>query len=368
MKPVRLGIIGLGEMGCAHARQVRAGAVPFLRLAAVADLDPARLAEFAPAAPFTDPQALIDSGAVDAVLVATPHFSHAGIGCAVLRAGLHLLVEKPVAAQTSAARRLLASARRRPRLVSAVMFNQRTDPLHRRLRTLLQSGELGAVRRAQWTLTHWFRSAAYYRSSPWRATWAGEGGGVLLNQCVHQLDLLQWFLGSPRHVRAHCAFGRYHDIEVEDDVTAYCEYPRGTHVTLITSTGEAPGTNRLEIAAEGGQLVLDQGGLTLRRNAAPMSAFSRTTPDFFAAPAVNTRTWHRTGPGGQHREILRNFTAAILRREPLIAPLTEGLASLELANALLLSAWTDERIALPLNAARYDRELARQMARSRPRT
>lgn len=365
MKTVRLGIIGLGQMGRTHARQVLAGSVPRLRLTAVADQHAPRLTEFAPAAAFTDPQALIDSGRVDAVLIATPHYSHVELGCAALRAGLHLLVEKPVAAQTSAARRLLAAARRRPRQVSAVMFNQRTDLAYRRIRMLLQQGDLGTIRRIQWTVTNWFRPAAYYRSSPWRATWAGEGGGVLLNQCVHNLDLFQWLFGRPRLVRAHCAFGRYHDIEVEDDVTAFFEYRGGAHATFITSTGEAPGTNRLEIVAEGGQIIFEPNTVLLRRNAVPMSAFSRTTPELFAAPAFTTRKWSGLGAGGQHREILRNFTAAILRREPLIAPLAEGLVSLELANAILLSAWTGGPVTLPVNAARYDRLLAGKIARAR---
>lgn len=367
MKHVRLGLIGLGNMGLGHARQIVAGRIPRLRLAAVADADPARLAQLPEIPGFSTPAALLASGTVDAVLVATPHFSHVALGLAVLRAGLHLLMEKPVAVQTSAARRLLAAARRRPAQVAAMMFNQRTDPAYQRLRALLRGGTLGPVRRVHWTITNWFRPDAYYASSPWRATWAGEGGGVLLNQCVHQLDLLHWLLGRPEHVRAHCGFGRYHAIEVEDDVSAFLEYPGGAHATFLTSTGEAPGVNRLEIVTDGGLLVQEHDTVTLHRNAVPASTFSRTSRDLFAAPAVRSKVWRHADRGPQHAGILRNFTAAILRGEPLLAPLTDGGGSLELANAMLLAAWTGERIRLPLDAARFDRELARRVARSRHR-
>ncbi|MDP1581708.1 MAG: Gfo/Idh/MocA family oxidoreductase [Candidatus Didemnitutus sp.] len=364
MKNVRLGIIGLGLMGQGHARSLIERRVPRMRLTAIADTDPARHQLFPGVAAHTDASKLIRSGEVDAVLIATPHFSHSGIAHAALRAGLHVLVEKPLTAQASTARRLAAAAARRPDQMSAVMLNQRTDPFYRRIRALLHSGRLGAVRRVQWTITNWFRSAAYYDSNSWRATWSGEGGGVLLNQCLHNLDLFQWLFGQPTHVRAHCNFGRYHDIEVEDDVTAYLEYPDGAHATFITSTGEAPGVNRLEITTEGGLIIYENDTLLLRRNAVPMSEFSRNTAGLFSAPRVTDRTWRNLGHGLQHVGILRNFTAAILDDAPLLAPLADGVASVELVNAMLLSAWTGERVTLPLDARRHDRLLGEKIAGS----
>jgi predicted dehydrogenase len=366
MGSVRIGIAGVGNMGLAHARQILAGRIERLELAAVCDPNPDRGAAVPGVRRFSSAAAMIRSGLVDAVLIATPHYHHPTIGIAALRAGLHVLVEKPVAVHKGDGERLLA-AHRNPAQVFAAMFNQRTDPAWRTLHRLVHGGELGEIRRLNWIATDWFRSEAYYASSDWRATWAGEGGGVLLNQCPHNLDLLQWVFGLPRRVRAFCRFGRYHDIEVEDDVTAYLELPNGAPAVFIASTGEAPGTSRLEITAEGGRVVYERDRIEIRRNAVPMSEFSRATRESFARPDTIDSVIAASDRGGQHLEILRNFVAAILDGAPLIAPAAEGLRSVELANAMLLSAWRDETVELPLDARRYARLLRQRIRQSRPK-
>lgn len=364
MKPVRLGLIGYGNMGAHHAGQLQAGDIPGLQLVAVAESTPARRPNLPGVKVFAEPVALLQSGLVDAVLIATPHPTHVELALAALKAGLHVLLEKPVAVHKADAQRLVTAARRRPRQVFGAVFNQRTDPYFLKIRELLHAGEFGRVRRINWTITNWFRPAAYYRTSDWRATWAGEGGGVLLNQCPHNLDLFLWLFGRPRRVRAHCQFGRYHDIEVEDDVSAYLEYADGTHATFIASTGEAPGTNRLEIAADGGRIVYEDDTLQLIRNATPAPEFSRTTRDLFAAPATREEKITGLGHGAQHRGILANFAAAIRDGTPLIAPAVEGIHSVELANAMLLSAWTSQTVDLPLSGPVYARWLQRKIAAS----
>jgi len=256
MNSVRIGIVGLGNMGAAHAASILAGNIRRLELAAVCDLEPARLARLPQVAAFASADAMIGSGRIDAVLIATPHYGHTTLGIKALEAGLHVLVEKPISVHKADCERLIA-AHRNPQQVFAAMFNQRTDPYFLKLHQLIASGELGAIRRVNWIVTNWFRSAAYYSSSAWRATWAGEGGGVLLNQCPHNLDLFQWFFGLPVRVRAFCRFGQYHQIEVEDEVTAYMELAGGATAVFVTTTGEAPGTNRLEIAAENGRIVYE---------------------------------------------------------------------------------------------------------------
>jgi predicted dehydrogenase len=366
MHTLRLGIIGLGNMGQTHANNLLAGKVPRCQLAAVCDAVRASLAKFPAARAFATPDELIASRCVDAVLIATPHFSHPDIGIAALAAGLHVLVEKPIAVHRTDAERLI-KAHHNPRQIFSVMFNQRTDPYYQAIRSLVRDGELGAVRRVNWTITDWFRTEAYYRMGSWRATWRGEGGGVLLNQCPHNLDLFQWIFGMPRRLTAHCTFGRYHAIEVEDDVTAYLEYDNGLHATFITSTGEAPGTNRLEIAAERGRLVYEGDKLTWLRNETPMGEFSRTSPEPFGRPAVQEVPIAASGHGGQHVEILANFTAAVLDGAPLISPAAEGIHSVELANAMLLSAWSGQSVELPLDGARYERELNARIATSKPK-
>lgn len=364
MKHVRIGIVGLGVMGQAHAQNILEKKIPRLRLAAVADQDPARLAAFASVPGFTSDKELIASGLVDAVLIATPHYFHVPTGVAALKAGLHVLVEKPISVQRADGDRLIA-AHQNKRQVFAAMFNQRSDPLYRKLRRLVQDGELGTIQRIQWTVTTWFRPDVYYGSSSWRATWAGEGGGVLLNQCPHNLDLFSWIFGQPRRVRGFCGFGRYHDIEVEDDVTAYFDLLSGATATFITSTGEAPGTNRLEIAADNGRVVAENGTLRFTRNRVPSSTFSRTTKGLFSRPMTRETVYTFKDAGAQHLAILRNFADAILDGKPLIAPAEDGIHSVELANAILLSSWTDKPVELPLNAAVYARWLKRKIAASK---
>jgi predicted dehydrogenase len=363
MQDLRLGIIGLGNMGQVHARALATGKISRCHLMAVCDPDPRLRGNYPPARGFLSSSELIRSGEVDAVLIATPHYSHTTIGIEALEAGLHVLMEKPLSVHKADCERLIA-AHGSDDQIFAVMLNQRTDPYYRTLRELIRNGELGIIRRINWIVTNWFRTAAYYASGGWRATWAGEGGGVLLNQCPHQLDLWQWLFGMPGKARAFCHLGRYHDIEVEDDVTAYFEYENGTTGVLITSTGEAPGTDRLEIAAERGRVVIENDRFGFTRNEVPMSKFCQESTDWFGKP----QTWEVeipiSGHGGQHNEILQNFTDAVLDRKALIAPAAEGIHSVELANAMLLSSFTDTTVALPIDAAIFEQLLNERIAGS----
>jgi predicted dehydrogenase len=363
MQDLRLGIIGLGNMGQFHANVIAAGKITDCRLTAVCDPDERQLVRHLPARGFLSSSELIASGEVDAVLIATPHYSHTTIGIEALDAGLHVLVEKPLSVHKADCERLLA-AHRGKKQVFAAMFNQRTDPYYLKLREMIRNDELGTIRRINWIVTHWFRTAVYYASSSWRATWAGEGGGVLLNQSPHQLDLWQWLFGMPTKVRAFCQFGRYHDIEVEDDVTAYFEYENGTTGVLITSTGEAPGTDRLEIAAEKGRVIIQDGRFYWARNEVPMSKFSKESPDGFAKPQTSEMEFPIAGHGGQHNEVLQNFVNAILHGERLIAPAQEGIYSVELANAMLFSSDTDTTVSLPLDAGLFERWLSDKVKNS----
>jgi predicted dehydrogenase len=366
MNNIRIGVIGLGNMGRTHSRHILDGKVPGLQLTAVADYSSQATEAFPEVTAFAAPEALITSGKVDAVLIATPHFSHTSIGIAALQAGLHVLVEKPISVHKADAEKLIA-AHTNPRQVFAAMFNQRTDPYYLKIREMVHDGTLGPVRRVSWTITNWFRTAAYYASGSWRATWAGEGGGILLNQCPHNLDLYSWLFGQPDRVRAFCRYGQYHDIEVEDDVTAYFEYDNGATATFIATTGEAPGTNRLEIAAENGRLVMENDKLVFTRNATPTSEFSRTTKEMFSAPKTTEHLFEYPGHGDQHIGVMRNFAEAIAHGKPLIAPAAEGLRSVELANAMLLSSFEDRAIALPMDGAAYARALQAKIDAS-PRT
>jgi predicted dehydrogenase len=332
----------------------------------VAETNPEKLANLPGVKAFATFEEMAASGLIDAVLIATPHFQHTSLGIQALQAGLHVLVEKPISVHKADAERLIA-AHTRPNQVFAAMFNQRTDPYYIRLHDLIHQGELGEVRRMNWIITNWFRTEHYYSSGTWRATWAGEGGGLLLNQAPHNLDLLQWLFGMPKRVRAFCRFGQYHDIEVEDDVTAYLEFPGGATGVLVASTGEAPGSNRLEITAERGRVVFENDQISLVRNETPMTEFSRTSPTSFSLPAVTKSVLEIPDHGSQHIGVLKNFADAILDGAPLLVEAAEGIRSLELANAMLLSTWLDATVDLPIDGRVYEDLLMQKIAGSKPK-
>lgn len=364
----RFGIIGLGNMGASHANRLINGEIPNAALAAVCDRNSDRCNAFPDVASFSDHNKMFQSGLIDAVIVATHHFVHTPISIDAIEHGINFLVEKPLGVHKSDCEKTIQAydARKKDDLVFAVMFNQRTRPVYRKLKALIDNGELGAIRRINWTITDWFRSESYYRSGGWRATWKGEGGGVLLNQCPHQLDLLQWLFGMPVRVRAFGSLGKYHDIEVEDEITAYLEFPEGCTGIFIASTGEAPGINRLEIAAERGRVVLESDRIEWIRNEVETRVFSAETPTMFAKPD----TWKieipvETQEIQEHSIVVRQFVQAIEGEGDLVAHGTEGLKSVELGNAMLYSLLTDQTIELPLDGEAYRQMLDKLIAGSR---
>jgi len=365
MTKVCLGIIGMGNIGQHHASYLSAGKVSRTELVAVSDAVPGKLEKYAPLKIFSDGEELIRSGLVDAVIIATPHFQHTTLGITALEHGIHAMVEKPVSAHKADAERLSAAHATNPKLVFAGMFQLRAEPRYLKIQKLLQSGELGEVVRMGWIMTDWFRTEAYYASGGWRATWKGEGGGVLLNQCLHNLDVIQWLLGMPTRVRAFCQLGRFHQIEVEDNVSAYLEFRNGATVMFVSSTGESPGTNRLEIAGTRGRLVLEHDQLSFIRNEQDMIEFSRKAKLGFAKPEV----WHAKIPfenaNNPHAILVQNFVNAILDGEPLIAPGEEGIHSVELANVMLYSSLLDKTVELPMDSGAYEKQLNRLIAESK---
>jgi len=366
MNKVRLGIIGMGNIGRHHAEYLRAGKVHRCELVAVCSTSPDKLEKYLPLKVYDNGEKLIRSGVVDAVLIATPHYQHTSLGIAALENGLHVMVEKPISAHKADAERLIAAHKnqKRKKLVFAGMFQLRAEPRYLKIQKLIKDGELGEIARVSWTITDWYRTEAYYSSGGWRATWKGEGGGVLLNQCLHNLDVLQWLCGIPARVRGFCQLGRYHNIEVEDNVTAYLEYPNGATGTFITSTGEAPGTNRFEIAGTRGRVVLEKDKLNFTRNEVSMTEFSKTSKVGFLKPDVwNIEIPFENAPA-PHAALMQNFVDAILDGAPLIAPGEDGIHSVELANVMLYSSLIDKTVELPMNSAAFEKKLKQLIAGS----
>ena len=367
MDTVRFGVVGLGGMGSFHLNYL--DKVEGATVGAVCDVDnerverAARKFESSPGAPrvwrFNTYQDLVKSKDVDAVLIATPHYQHPEIAVAAFENGKHVLCEKPVAVSVTEARRLNDAAARRPELKFSLMYQMRTVPLYRKLRELITDGELGEISRITWLITDWFRTWTYYASGGWRATWAGEGGGVLINQCPHNLDLIQWLTGLfPSRITAVGFVGKTHPVEVEDEISGILEYPNGAIGHFVTTTGEAPGTNRLEIAGDRGKIVAEGGKITFTRTRKGVREIRETSKEMFAVP----ETWTieiplPPAPPEPHKLITENFVRAVLKNEPLIAPGIEGTRGLEIGNAMLMAGLIRRPVELPLDGDSYEQFL-----------
>ena len=379
MKKVKFGIIGIGNMGTSHLKNILDGNCPELDVVAVADLNEERLTaakdmlakarennpELPDIATYTDASEMLKSGVIEAVLVAVPHYDHPRYVIEALQNNVHAMCEKPAGVYTEQVNEMIAEADKHKDLVFGMMFNQRTNSYFKKMKEIVDSGEIGNIRRTNWIITNWYRAQAYYDSGSWRATWSGEGGGVLLNQCPHNLDLWQWICGMPCKVDAKLHYGKWHDIEVEDDVTAYVEYPNGATGTFITTTGDVPGSNRFEITGDKGKLVFDEGKLYLTKLAMSEPEFSKTNKIPFAWPEMERTTVDVVDTGKQHIEILNHFAAAILRGEALVADGREGINGLTLSNAMHLSSWLGRPVELPFDEKLYKEELMKRVATSR---
>ena len=354
---LKLGIIGVGNIGSGHVERVTGGSCPEIVITAVADRRASRRAwaekQLPEAKIFVEGSELIKSGACEAVLIATPHYQHPTLAVEAFENGLHVLCEKPAGVYTLQVRDMMAAADKRSDLIFAMMFNQRTNCVYRKMKEMIDGGEIGEIKRMSWIVTDWYRTQCYYDSGAWRATWAGEGGGVLLNQCPHQLDLLQWLCGLPAKVHAFAHEGKWHDVEVEDDVTAYLEFPNGATGTFITTTGDAPGTNRLEVTGTKGTLICDYEGLIFKKLAVEEREWCATCKEGFKKPDCETIVVETDGENPQHVGVMNAFAAAIEKGTPLVADGREGINGLMLSNAIHLSAWTGETVSLPIDEQKF---------------
>lgn len=364
---MKLGIIGVGNMGTGHSKNYLDGLMPEIEITAVADRNPARrewAKENLPGVKvFEEGVDLIHSGACEAVLIATPHYQHPPLAIEAFKNGLHVMVEKPAGVYTLQVREMNAEADRHPELTFGMMFNQRTNCVYRKAKELIDSGALGEIKRMIWVVTDWYRTQSYYDAGAWRATWDGEGGGVLLNQCPHQLDLLQWLCGLPVRVRAACHEGKWHDIEVEDDVTAYLEFANGATGTFIASTGDALGENRLEIIGTRARIRIENDQLTLDTLSVDERDWCPVCKEPFGVPDIQHEIVQTDGENPQHAGVLNAFAAHILHGTPLVADGREGIRGLMLSNAMHLSSWTNQTVSLPI-----DEELFLKLLNEKRRT
>ena len=379
MEKVRYGLIGVGAQGGFYAQWLtgKMGAMPQnAALGALCDIDPDKqiMCEIMyPDTPFfTDYRQMIASGAVEAVVTTVPHYLHTEIAIYALEHGMPVLVEKPAGVYAQAVRRMNECAAAHPDVPFGIMFNQRTNKLYQKLRDIVASGELGQIRRTNWIINSWWRPDSYYRQSDWRATWGGEGGGVLVNQAPHQLDLWQWICGVPKRVYAKIGYGVGRDIVVDNDVTATVQYENGATGVFITCTHDPVGTDRLEIDLDGGKIVVEDSKkatvLRFKRSENEMNASMSMESvarlfmggggdQLYTSEAIeNTDGW-----GVQHGIVLTNFAAHILDGTPLLAPGSDGIHGVNLANAMLLSSWLGQEVDLPVDEELYLAQLNKRI-------
>lgn len=368
MDKVSVAVIGLGNMGTAHAACIAKGEIDGMELVAVCDIHNSKTAPFIEKYPnvkvYTDYKVLLEEKIVDAVIIAVPHPLHSEIAIYALEQGVHVLLEKPADISVSKVKEMNAVAEKSDRIF-AIMFNQRTNQLFARAREIVKSGQLGELKRTVWIVTNWYRTQCYYKSGDWRATWDGEGGGVLLNQAPHNLDLWQWICGMPESVVGYCDIAKYHEIEVEDDATILTRYKNGATGTFITSTGEFPGTNRLEISGDLGKIVLEGGVLKWWKLKESERKVCVTSEKGCAKIEYEYSEYTQDKKEAAHKGILQNFTNAILNGEELLSPGTDGIYELTISNAAYLSSWLgNKEVKLPFDTAEFDRLLEEHAKKS----
>ncbi len=367
MDCVRFGVVGIGNMGSVHAKFLFEGAIKNAKLTALCDLEEKKLkwakSVFGDDVKYFDNYTeMLQSGVIDAVMIAVPHYDHPAFTIEAFKNNIHVVCEKPAGVYTKAVREMNEAAQKSASVFS-LMYNQRTNPAYNVTKRLIEDGKIGEAKRLVWIITDWYRTQGYYDSGSWRATWRGEGGGVLINQCPHNLDLWQWLFGKPNKISATCSVGKYHNIEVEDDVTIFAKYENGATATFITTTGDSPGTNRLEITGDKGKIVVEGGIVKYWELTVPERIYCFNETEYEMGTRYHEIVPEPTKNG--HNIILQNFTNAILKGEKLIAPGIEGIHGLEISNAAYLSSWIDSEISLPIDEELFYEELQKRVNNSK---
>ena len=360
MTNVRFAVVGTGNIGQQHINLLRSGNIEGATLAATVSRSGQSADISVPH--FTSLESLLDAQCCDAVLIATPTMDHVNAARLAAQRGLHVLLEKPIAMSVGQSQALIDEI---PEGIQfAVMLNQRFHPAYAAIKQLLDEERIGTIQRYTWTMTAWYRPDVYYKVSRWRGTWPGEGGGLLINQCIHNLDIIAWLFGLPEKISANVAFGRYHDIDVEDEVTAMMGYESGSVGLLQASSGEAPGINRLEIIGDTGVISWNDTELTLQKADQSVSEHCATTREMFGMPSFTSQTLNLADGVNQHAQVIQNFVDALTKGSSLLTPAKEGLGSLQLANGILLSQWDDHAVDLPIDSQRYEQLLSKRIASS----
>ena len=366
MEQVRMALIGFGGMGSKYAAMIRNGQIDGMVLAGVccrnAPGQKVLREEYPGVAIYRDVKdTLAHAAEFDAALIVTPHTSHVEIARQMVAAGKHILLDKPAGVYARQVRELTEQAEKAG-VSFGMMFNNRANPAFGKARELLQSGAIGTPVRAVWVCNTWFRTPAYHKSAPWRSSWNGECGGLLINQSQHYLDLWLWLLGMPDKVYTDLSFGRYVPITVDDAVDMQLLYDNGLHGTFISSTGEAPGVNRLEIWGDKGRLcVEDTARVFLDENEVSTTRFAAESTQVYGDLPHHCRELPVEPTPEMYQTILRNFCDHLRKGTPMIADGTDGLRAVELTNGAYVSAWLERKVQLPVEDGVFEELLHKKM-------
>jgi predicted dehydrogenase len=343
MEKIKIGIIGFGNMGSGHAKHIHDGGSQKVEVTAICDIDLERIKVANELYPnvknFDNAEDMIKSGLIEAVLIAIPHYFHPEMAKLAFENNLHVMCEKPAGVYTKQVLAMNEDAKKSGK-VFGIMFQQRTNPLYQKLKNMIETNQFGHIKKVIWIVTDWYRPEIYHKSASWRSTWVGEGGGTIINQNPHNLDLWQWMFGMPNKLTSFCSWGKYYDIECDDDVTIYMEYDNGTIGIYTTSTAEAPGTNRLEISTDMGKVVIENDSFMFYRNVISEREHSRENKNAFAKPEFwECKVPVPTSDKQPHCQILDSFADAIREDKELLAKGVDGIYEMTISNAIYMSDW-----------------------------
>lgn len=367
MNQVRMAVIGTGSMGKKYAQMIAAGSVKDMVLTAVvcrseANIEWAKEKLNQEVQIFPDADTLYAHGDLfDAVMIVTPHKLHPEMVKQGLLAGKHMFCDKPAGVSMKQCEEMARLAREKD-LKFAMMFHQRMYGKYLRIKELLEQNEIGVIRRVMMENSRYYRTQYYHKSGSWRSSWTGEGGGALINQGQHILDIWQWLVGMPQSVQAVIPFGKYNDFDVDDEATILMEYPDKRTAVFILTTGEGSWTERLEIVGSKGTILLEEDKLTISRYDQDLTEYGKNAQCNAREQMKETLTVEDYPKEKEpYEEMLADFADAILTDGSVAVSGLEGLHALELTNAAYLSAFTGKKISLPMDADEYEKELTRRM-------
>lgn len=367
---IRIGIAGIGFIAEEYIKLITGGAVQGADITALSSRNAAHMAEIKEkynlknAVLFTDYEDMLRCGRIDMVMICTPHFQHPKMAISAIERNIHTLIEKPVGVFPEELDALEHCIRNHAHVQSGVLYCRRTNPIYASIKQLLEEGALGTIKRITWIITDMYRPQIYFDSVSWRGTYSAEGGGMLMNQVSHHIDLLVWLCGLPEDMQAHCYTAQERNIEVENEVSITMEYSGKAIGQFIASTRECPGSNRLEISGSKGQIILEnERKLIARTLQTDEKEFAVATQESYGK--IPYEEWEQILEAPDNRilqaAIVNNFLRALEGKAQVLCPVMEAIQAQQFIQGAYLSSWQEKKLKLPVDTDAYTAELRKRM-------